>query len=132
MNRGEVLVDLTKAVAAHMRWKMRLYQCIHGQAELPRVAEVARDDACELGQWLISKGMVYKDFESFSGAKGAHAAFHLCAAEVVSAVERGEKSAAEGMLQSGSAFALASEAVSLALTKLRAEVARAGKRSVGL
>jgi hypothetical protein len=125
-----VLMDLTEAIAAHIRWKVRLLQCIRGQAELPHVAEVAQAGACALGKWLGSAGPEYTSLASFHETKSTHATFHLRAAEVVSAVVRGEKSQAETMLGADSPYSAASDAVILALTKLRGEVRKGGTRSL--
>lgn len=125
--RRGVLMDLSEAVAAHIRWKIRLLQCIHGQAEVPNAIEVAQDDVCELGKWLMGEGMEYASLASFHDTKRSHATFHLRAAEVVTAVERGEKGQAEAMLAADTPYGIASDAVVLALTKFRAEVRKAGK-----
>ena len=123
-------MDLTEAITAHVRWKVRLLQCIRGQAELPNAAEVARQDGCELGKWLEGAGMEYASLASFHETKSTHASFHLRAAEVASAVARGEKSQAEAMLGADSPYSVASDAVILALAKLRAEARKAGKPSL--
>jgi hypothetical protein len=122
-----VLMDLTEAATAHMRWKIRLLQCIRGQAELPNAAEVARDDACDLGKWLRHAPLEYSSLAGFSDTKSKHAGFHLRAAEVVAAVEKGERDRAEAMLGADTPYTVASDAVILALTALRAEARKAGK-----
>jgi hypothetical protein len=120
-------MDLTEAATAHMRWKIRLLQCIHGQAELPNSDEVARADACDLGKWLGHAPLEYSSLAGFSDAKSNHAAFHLRAAEVVAAVEKAEMERAEAMLGADTPYTVASDAVVLALTTLRAEARKAGK-----
>jgi hypothetical protein len=126
-NAGEVLLmDLEAATVAHLKWKIRLLQCIHGQVELPNADEVARDDACELGKWLGSRAKGYASLPSFQDARSAHATFHLRAAEVVVALDRGDKGQAETMLLANSPYVVASDTVVFALTKLRGEARKAG------
>ena len=122
-----VLMDLTEAVIAHMRWKIRLLQGINGQAELPNSADVARDDVCDLGKWLGHATFEYSSLTGFSDTKSKHAAFHLRAAEVVAAVEKGERDRAEAMLGADGPYTVASGEVVLALTTLRAAARKAGK-----
>jgi hypothetical protein len=124
-------MDLNTAMSAHIRWKVRLLECIQGQAELPKATDMARDDACDLGQWMSGAGVEYASLASFRDAKKLHAAFHLRAAEVVSAAEKGDKRQAEAMLRPEGPFGLASDAVVLALRKLRSEVQNAGSPRQG-
>ncbi len=70
--------------------------------------------------------MQYAKCASFHDTKAAHAAFHPGAAEVVRALEIGDRRKAEAMMRADGAFSVASEAVVLALTKLRGEVRKAG------
>jgi hypothetical protein len=122
-------MDLTTAIAAHIKWKIRLLQCINGQEEPPKATEVAQDGACDLGKWLLGAGMQYERLASFRETKSAHAAFHLRAAEVVTALEMGDKRQAEAMLHAETPYSVASDAVVLALTKLRADANKAGRAS---
>jgi hypothetical protein len=124
-----VPMDFTEAITAHTRWRIRLFRCIRGQAELPDAPEVARDDVCELGRWLEGAGKEYVSLAEFRETRSAHATFHLRAAEVVSAAEGGEKDQAEAMLRAGTPYGVASEALILALTKLGTVVRKAGDGS---
>lgn len=117
-------MDFHEAILAHTRWKIRLLQFIRGSGEPLVVADVAPDDLCALGKWLHGEGTQYASYATYNEANKAHAAFHLRAAEVVRRVEGGDREGAEGMLQSGSTYAEASDAVVLALTKLRVDVGK--------
>lgn len=117
-------MDFHEAIVAHTRWKVRLLQFIQGNGDPLVAADVARDNLCALGKWLYGEGTQYASYATYDEVNKAHAAFHLRAAEVVRRVEGGDRKGAEGMLQSGSPYAEASDAVVLALTKLRVDVSK--------
>jgi hypothetical protein len=117
-------MDFHEAILAHTRWKMHLLQFIQGSGDPLVAADVARDDLCALGKWLHGEGTEYASYVTYDEASTAHAAFHLRAAEVVRSVEGGDREGAERMLHSGAPYAEASDAVVLALTKLRVDVRR--------
>jgi Chemoreceptor zinc-binding domain len=114
-------LDFDAAIIAHMRWKIRLLQCIEGHGEELSSTVVARHDACEVGKWLAGEGAQYSTHASHGEAKKAHAAFHDCAAAVVRKLEAGDRPAAARLLE-GSGFADASSDTILAITKLKHDV----------
>ncbi len=115
-------LDLHEAILAHTRWKMRLLQFIHGRSEALLVSEVERDDLCALGKWLQNEGARHAASAAYREAVQAHTEFHLRAAQVVERADSGDRAGAESMLGAGGAYAAASDAVVLALTKLRIEL----------
>lgn len=119
-------MDLDEAISAHVRWKVHLLQCLHGQVEPPDAAQIARDDACPLGIWLVGEGKQHAPHAACHETTTAHTQFHLRAADVVSALRAGHREQARSMLEAGSAFTKASDDVVLALTRLRVSIRRAG------
>ncbi len=93
-------LDFQDAVRAHQRWKARLQTSIDGTSEETLdPAMVSRDDQCVLGKWIHGHGAsVFGDRLVFAHLRTEHAQFHRIAGEVLSAVQTGNKSEAEGKL----------------------------------
>ena len=117
-------MDFYEAIASHTKWRIRLFQGIRGHWQLPEADEIARADLCDLGKWLAGEGAQYAYASSYREALAAHAEFHERAAEVARTLKGGDSAAAEAMLAPGRPYTLASDAVILALTKLRADVGK--------
>ena len=102
-NRYEQL-DVLEALLAHVRVKKRLLNYIEGHAEEPLEAEAMhRDGDCALGQWLQGEGgTIYADNPLVDELRCRHGEFHHQAAEIVRAVDRGEREWAMELLQHGS------------------------------
>jgi hypothetical protein len=100
-------MDFREASNAHRDWKLRLRTFVAGHGEALTEAEVSRSDRCALGRWL--HGLSEADRDSLTDELIAvHARFHVCAGEVVAAVDRGERALAMQLLEPGTAFADAS------------------------
>jgi hypothetical protein len=115
-------MNLTDAVNAHTDWKIRLRGAISDRTSVD-VNAVARDDCCEFGHWL--HGTARERFGALPAHQEcvvAHAKFHLCAAEVAEAINAGEYSKAERMLERQTRYALASRAIILAIESLRLQI----------
>jgi predicted HTH domain antitoxin len=63
-------MDFHEAIAAHTKWKIRLFQAIRGHEQLPEAAEIARVDLCLLGKWLAAEGVQYASYASHR--EGSH------------------------------------------------------------
>ncbi|MFA7243030.1 MAG: methyl-accepting chemotaxis protein [Sulfuricellaceae bacterium] len=88
-----------EAIAAHIKWKIRLGQFIDGvSTEKLDKATVCKDNLCVLGQWIYGDGMRYKDAANYGDLLSKHAHFHRCAGEVVGKVEANDKVGAKAML----------------------------------
>ncbi len=87
-------MDLNDAINSHTDWKIRLRHAISERATLD-VASVARDDACDYGQWL--HGPARQRFGTLP----------------------------DRLLGAGSAYALASRAAVLAIEALKRHIAGA-------
>lgn len=120
-------MDFDQAILSHTKWKMRLLRCIRGMELPPSSVDVGREDVCALGEWLKAESHRYAAFASFHEAVAAHAQFHRCAAQVVLALERGDRAAAEAMLEAGTPYSGASAATIFAIMRLRAELRRFGR-----
>jgi hypothetical protein len=117
-----MLMDFDEAIAAHTRWKIRLFQGIRGHEELPEAAEIARVDLCDMGKWLAAEQARYASSVSHREVLTAHAEFHQRAADVARTLKGGDVAGAEAMLAPGRPYALASDAVIMAIATFRAEV----------
>ncbi len=111
-------MDFEGAILSHTRWKRRLHASLSsGEALDP--AETARDDRCELGQWIAAVRPTLGSRSDFLELAQAHRRFHLAAADVVRVINAGETERAARMLGFGSEFALASAEVVRAITVMR-------------
>lgn len=78
-------MDLDRAVLAHSQWKKRLKDHINGQGQIEAavLAQLGKDDQCELGVWLYGEGRKHIGLAAFTDLKDKHAKFHISAASVV-------------------------------------------------
>ncbi len=110
---NDIQVQLTEALRAHAAWKTRLRDAIDQGASEHSVATVGRDDRCPFGTWLYGdESLGVRQSPHYEQCRGAHAEFHVAAAEVLELALKGEKSEAERKLAPGGEFARASAAVS--------------------
>jgi methyl-accepting chemotaxis protein len=115
-------MDFDKALAAHIEWKMKLTGYLSGTNHSLNPADVARDDKCELGQWIASQGSKYLTVPEFAAMKKAHMHFHATAADVVKRAAAGEKVTSDLVLGSRSEFAAASHAVAKAIMEMKDKI----------
>lgn len=116
-------MNFDDAIAAHIKWKVRLAQFIDGTSQERLLsATVAQDDLCELGQWLRGEGARYASLPHYRELIEKHAHFHRCAAEVVRKVENRDRAGAKVAL--GGAFAAASKETVQAIMALKKEAGR--------
>jgi len=114
-------MNLDNAVQTHAQWKMKLRAAISKHEQLD-LATLSRDDKCELGQWLHGEGKSsYGRLSCHTDCIEKHLAFHVAVTNVAKAVNAKEFDKAEAMLNSGTAYATASSALSVAFLKLRKE-----------
>jgi hypothetical protein len=116
-------MNFEDAIAAHIKWKVRLSQFIDGSStEKLSSTTVCKDNLCDLGKWIYGDGAKYKTAPHYQDLVKKHANFHVCAADVVKKVEVGDKSAAKGLL--GAAFATASKETVAAIMELKKEASK--------
>lgn len=91
-------IDFDKMVAAHLAWRDRLQAYVEGRGDKLEHAVVCRDDACALGKWIHGPGKSFGREREYAQLLDQHAQFHLCAGEVVKAVDDGKKELAEHLI----------------------------------
>ena len=114
-------MDLDKAGAAHLQWKVKLLHAID-RSETMDVATISADNCCPLGQWLHGEAQTtFKGSAALRTLVQRHAAFHCEAGKVAKEINDKNLSRARNMLQAGTPFAEATQAVGLALEGLKQE-----------
>jgi hypothetical protein len=112
-------MDLNEAIKVHSEWKMKLRGAISAQTILD-AANISKDNCCALGKWLHGESRAkFGTLPSHADCIRTHAAFHKEAGKVASAINSRKYVEAEQMLASGSAYAVASNAVVIAIGKLK-------------
>jgi hypothetical protein len=98
------LTIFDRALAAHAKWKYRLYQAIKtGQSDWS-VAELRTDNRCDFGAWLRGLPMPERTSERCERVRALHTEFHASAAEVLTLALAGQKQDAEKAIAIGSRF----------------------------
>ncbi len=88
-----------EAIAAHVKWKLRLGKYIDGTSEEKlESSAICQDNACTLGQWIYGDGTRHGELPQYRSLVEKHAKFHRCAGEVVRRVEAGDRSGARSLL----------------------------------
>lgn len=114
-------MNLDNAVQMHAQWKTKLRSAISKHEQLDLVA-LSRDDCCELGQWLHGDGKLsYGRLTSHTDCVHKHLAFHKEVTKIARAVNAKQFEIAEGMLNVGTPYAKASNALSVSFLHLRRE-----------
>lgn len=114
-------MDLNEAIKAHSDWKMKLRTAISAHATLD-ADTIAKDNCCALGKWLHgeSKGK-FGSLAAHQECTRQHAQFHKEASKVAMAINQHKFTEAEQMLTSGTPYAVASNAVVIAIGALKRE-----------
>jgi methyl-accepting chemotaxis protein len=109
------------AIAAHIKWKLRLNQFIDGSStEKLESATVCKDNQCVLGKWIYGDGQKYETTVHYGVLVSKHANFHRCAGAVVKKVEENDKAGATSLLKGE--FAVAAQETVTAIMDLKKEV----------
>lgn len=116
--------DIEAAIASHEELKQRLQQVLEGRSdEVLDPAQVARHEACPLGQWLGGSGReMLGQYPAFEMLVARHKYFHLQAAHVVELHLAGEQDKAWQLFHGG--YRHASNQVTLLLKELRRSLGR--------
>ena len=113
-------MNFDDAIAAHIKWKVRLSQFIDGTStEQLKSDTICKDNLCDLGKWIYGDGAKYKALANYKDLQTKHANFHRCAGDVVKKVETGDRAGAKASL--GGAFANASKETVAAIMELKKE-----------
>ncbi|CAK0739181.1 methyl-accepting chemotaxis protein I, serine sensor receptor [Gammaproteobacteria bacterium] len=109
------------AIAAHIKWKLRLNQFIDGTStEKLDSATVCKDNLCVLGKWIYGEGEKHKGLANYTNLVTKHAHFHRCAGRVVEKVESGDKVGATSILKGE--FSVAAKETVTAIMNLKKEI----------
>src|SRR5664279_3859872 len=92
--------EIVKAVETHWKWKMRLRSAINSEKADGNVAEIAKDDVCEFGQWLYGSTIpdTVRASGDYASVRKLHADFHKCAANILECVSNGQKTQANALM----------------------------------
>jgi len=113
-------MNFDDAIAAHIKWKVRLNQFIDGTStEQLKSETVCKDNQCDLGKWIYGEGAAFKAKSHYQDLVTKHAHFHRCAADVVKKVEGNDKTGAKSLLTGQ--FAVASKETVTAIMELKKE-----------
>lgn len=114
-------MDLDNAIGKHAEWKLKFRSAISKQ-ETMDAATISKDNCCELGKWLHGEAKTkHGRLTSYADCVTKHAAFHVEAGKVASAINSKKYTEAEAMLNSGTGYATASSAISIAIMHLKKE-----------
>ena len=116
-------MNLDDASKAHLEWKLKFRGAISKQEQLD-ASTISKDNCCELGKWLHGEGKSkFGKLASHSECTQKHAAFHVEAGKVATAINAKKYTEAEAMLGAGTSFAQASSGVGVAILQLKKEAA---------
>jgi len=110
---------VTAAISAHVAWKTHLSVAITLGTSRFQVDEVARDDLCVFGCWLMGDAAL-REAPLYAEVLALHARFHLEAARVLGTALDGQRAEACAAMAPGSAFDGASSQLVAALKAWRA------------
>jgi methyl-accepting chemotaxis protein len=116
---GETGIDLDAAIKKHAEWKVKLRAAITHHEKL-NATEIAKDNCCQLGQWLHSKGKAeFGAKREYQSLVALHKAFHCEAAKVAELINDRKYDEAERSLNSGTPYAHATGEVRNAILALK-------------
>ena len=88
------------AIAAHIKWKIRLNKFIDGTSTEKLDAEtICKDNLCVLGKWIYGDGKKHQDIPCYADLVTKHAHFHRCAGGIVKKVEAHDQAGAMSLLK---------------------------------
>ncbi len=125
---GQV-INVYDAVLAHRAWKSRLADYLEGRSkEDLQPAKIGVDNLCVIGKWIHGSGKAqFWDQPDFVNLVEEHAKFHVHAANVVEAHQKGDDKLAKEILTG--AFDEQSRKTVACLAKLHALVEEHEKKS---
>ena len=114
-------MDLDSAISKHSEWKVKLRSAISKQEAMDAIS-IAKDNCCELGQWLHGEAKAkFGKLSSYSECVTKHAAFHVEAGKIASTINAKHFAKAETMLSPGSVYNTVSNTVATAIMRLKKE-----------
>lgn len=88
--KQESIIDIRPLLRAHAEWIIHLREYVYGTGSFD-VRDTARDDLCDLGQWIYGEAARYRHLPEYEAARQAHAAFHAEAAQIVRLMQAGRR-----------------------------------------
>jgi methyl-accepting chemotaxis protein len=114
-------VDVEFLITAHIRWKLSMRTAALMKQKVD-VAEITRDDLCEVGKWLYGAAQISRRSSPvYRRVVNEHALFHMEAGKVARLINAGQYDDAAAALDANSAYAKASQTAIAAINELRAE-----------
>ena len=115
-------MDLSTAYKSHVEWRVLLKNAIRTGEKLD-VANIKRDDCCDLGKWLHGEGKgLYGTKPEFVKLVEVHHVFHRETAIVATAINELDHDTANEMMDMSRAFGRASLDVGTAINALKVAV----------
>ena len=117
----EVIMDLDQAIDRHAQWKVKFRKAISDH-ETMDVDTISKDNCCELGKWLYGDAKLkFGKLASHAECVKKHTAFHTEAGKVAKTINANNYTEATSMIESGTPYSEASNAVAVAIKKLKKE-----------
>lgn len=114
-------MDLESVFQTHAVWIEEFCTAIFKQDALDATT-YEKDNYCALGQWLHSEGKTkYGKLNAYTDLISSHAEFHKAAGRVAQAIHEKNFGQAENLLSEAGEYAVASNAVRLAISKFKEE-----------
>ncbi len=116
-------MDIDSALAKHAEWKLKLRTAILKQ-EIMDAATISKDNCCDLGKWLHGEAKIkFAKLPSYTDCVAKHASFHTEAGKVATAINSKKYTEAGSMLNAGTPYSAASNAVGSAIMRLKKDAA---------
>jgi methyl-accepting chemotaxis protein len=117
-------MNLDSALQTHIDWKVKFRTAISKQEQMD-AATIAKDNCCELGKWLHGEGKTqHGSLTSYAPVLTKHAAFHVEAGKIATAINAQKYTEAEAMLGGGTPFTNVSSEVGVAIMRLKVETTK--------
>jgi len=108
--------QIDHGIAAHARWKYRLFDAVNTGKSESTVRDLRSDSRCEFGKWLASLPPSDKSSELCEKVIALHSEFHEAASEVLALALSARKQEAEAAIALGSRFSLVSANLTMAMS----------------
>lgn len=124
MTTQQIITEINNAIGAHGAWKLKLRTAINRQKSDVTPFEAGCDNNCAFGKWLYSNGIdqTMRRGKPYQVIRRLHAEFHDSAGRVLELALKGEKAAAEELMDGE--LRPRTEKLMLALSKWKRELNR--------
>jgi methyl-accepting chemotaxis protein len=110
-------------ITSHASWKAKFKIAIETKETLD-VSLIAKDNCCDLGQWLYNADSIvkYGNLESYKACVITHADFHKEAANIATLINEAKYEEATRLIGYASGYAKLSNAVSASIRRMSRDV----------